>query len=272
MHLSLIFTIALKELRNGIRNRWILVLSLILLLLAWVISYFGTASAGKAGFGGFDVTIVSLVSLVAFLIPIVSMTMGFDSIVGESEGKTLDLLLTMPISRMEIFIGKFFGYAFSMIFSVALGFGLAGALILWQTGSGQLGSYVIFVGNTILLGLVFLSLSMAVSAAVSERSRAIGWVIFFWFFFVLIFDLVFVGILVATKGAMPDLLVSGLLYLNPTDLFRLVSLSGIEGVKTAYGLSTLTQQQLLQPWLLYTGIGIWMLLPLLVGYLFFKRR
>lgn len=272
MHLSLVFAVAFKELRNGLRNRWILVLSVILLLLALAISYFGTASTGKTGFGGFDVTIVSLVSLVTFLVPIVAMTMGYDSIVGESEAKTLDLLLTMPISRLEIFVGKYLGHALSLLVSIVLGFGVAGAVIVSQTGSAQLGDYLVFVGNTILLGFVFLGLSLAVSGAVSERSRAIGWVVFFWFLFVLVFDLSFVGVLVATQGSMPDMLVAGLLYLNPTDLYRLVSLSTIEGVKVAYGLSTLAQKQLLQPWVLYLGIALWLLLPVTIGYLFFRRR
>lgn len=50
-----------------------------------------------------------------------------------------------------------------------------------------------------------------------------------WFFFVLIFDLMLLGILVASEGKLnPDLL-PWLLLLNPTDIYRLLNIVAFEG-------------------------------------------
>lgn len=269
---SIIFNIASKEFKNSLRNRWVLVVSVILALLALSISYFGSAPSGKTGFGSFEVTIVSLASLVTYLVPIISLTLGFDAIVGEAEGKTLELLLTMPISRFELFIGKFLGLGLSLATSIGTGFGLAGLIIAWKIGTGQLIAYFIFIITAILLGLAFLSLALMISVMVSERAKAIGWVIFIWFFFVLVFDLTLIGVLVGTEGKITPALFSLLLYLNPTDVFRLINLTSVEGVKTAYGLSTLAKGEAFSQGPLYGGMLLWVAVPLAIGYIVFKRR
>lgn len=269
---SLISTVAVKEFKNSIRNRWVLAVALILALMALAISYFGFAPRGETGFGGFDVTIVSLASLVTYLVPIIALTLGFDTIVGEAEGKTLDLILTMPISRLELFLGKFFGLSLSIITSTVVGFGVAGVLIAMKSGTTHLGDYIFFILSAILLGLSFLSLALMISVMVGERSKAIGLVIFFWFFFVLIFDLLLIGLLVSTEGKVSSSLITALLYANPADLFRLLNLASIESVKTAYGLATVTKGKAFTQPFLYAGMLFWVFWPLATGYLIFRKR
>ncbi|MDH3974675.1 MAG: ABC transporter permease [Deltaproteobacteria bacterium] len=268
----LISTVAVKEFKNSIRNRWIIGVSLILAVMALAISYFGFSPRGETGFGGFDVTIVSLASLVTYLIPIIALTLGFDTVVGEAEGKTLELILTMPINKFELYLGKFIGLSLSIVTSTVAGFGIAGAIIAWKSGTEHISDYIFFIISAILLGLAFLSLALMISVMVKERSKAIGWVIFFWFFFVLIFDLVLIGILVATEGKISTFLFSALLYANPADLFRLLNLASIESVKTAYGLATITKGKAFSQPFLYGGMFIWIIWPLLAGYFIFRRR
>jgi len=269
---SLISTVAVKEFKNSIRNRWVLAVALILALMALAISYFGFAPRGETGFGGFDVTIVSLASVVTYLVPIIALRLGFDTIVGEAEGKTLDLILTMPISRLELFLGKFLGLSLSIITSTVVGFGVAGVLIAMKSGTTHLGDYIFFILSAILLGLSFLSLALMISVMVGERSKAIGLVIFFWFFFVLIFDLLLIGLLVTTEGKVSSSLITALLYANPADLFRLLNLASIESVKTAYGLATVTKGTAFTQPFLYAGMLFWVLWPLSAGYLIFRKR
>lgn len=269
---ALISTVAIKEFKNSIRNRWVIGVSLILALMALAISYFGFAPRGETGFGGFDVTIVSLSSLVTYLVPIIALTLGFDTVVGEAEGKTLELILTMPINKLELYLGKFLGLSLSIISSIVTGFGIAGIIIAWKSGMNHVGDYILFILSAVLLGLAFLSLALMISVMVKERSKAIGWVIFFWFFFVLIFDLVLIGLLVTTEGKVSTGLFSALLYANPADLFRLLNLASIESVKTAYGLATITKGKAFSEPYLYCGMLMWIAWPLVMGYFIFKRR
>ncbi len=263
-------TVAYKEFRHSIRSRLVIGIFLIMTILALAISYFGAAPGGRVGFTGFDITIVSLISLSTYLVPIIALTLGYDAVVGELEGKTLELLLAMPVSRMEIFLGKFAGLALTLLVSIGGGLGLAGLIMVWRMGTDRLGEYLFFIASTLLLGITFLAIGLMVSAVVRERSRAIGWVIFFWFFYVLIFDLILIGLLVWTEGRLGSILY-GLLYLNPTDLYRLLNLFAIEEVKVAYGLATLVEGGVDLPTLLLLQF-LWIFVPSTAGLLTFQRR
>ena len=101
--------IAGKEFRDRIRNLWVLSVALIFSLFALAIAYFGTAQQGAVGFRGIDVTVASLVSLVIYLVPLIALILGYDAIVGERERGSMELLLSMPITRSEILLGKYIG-------------------------------------------------------------------------------------------------------------------------------------------------------------------
>ena len=65
-------TIASREFRDRLRNRWVLAVALVFALFALAIAWFGMAQQGSVGYRGIDVTIVSLSSLVTYLVPLVA--------------------------------------------------------------------------------------------------------------------------------------------------------------------------------------------------------
>lgn len=109
--------IAGKEFWDRIRNRWVLAVAIVFTVFALVIAYFGAAQQGAVGFRSIDLTIASLVSLVIYLIPLIALILGFDAIVGERERGSLDLLLTLPITRKELILGKYAGLAAALAFT-----------------------------------------------------------------------------------------------------------------------------------------------------------
>ncbi|NTV97391.1 MAG: ABC transporter permease subunit, partial [Thiobacillus sp.] len=121
--------IAGKEFWDRIRNRWVLAVGIVFTVFALVIAYFGAAQQGAVGFRSIDVTIASLVSLVIYLIPLIALILGFDAIVGERERGSLDLLLTLPITRKELILGKYAGLAGALAFSTIAGFGAVGVIL-----------------------------------------------------------------------------------------------------------------------------------------------
>ena len=102
MELTPILTVAAKEFRDRMRNRWVLAVALVFTVFSLVIAYFGGAQQGQVGFRSIEFTIASLVSLVIYLIPLIALLLGFDAIVGERERGSLDLLLALPITRLEL--------------------------------------------------------------------------------------------------------------------------------------------------------------------------
>ena len=115
--------LAAKEFRDRIRNRWVIAVAVIFTLFALAISYFGSAQQGSVGPGSIQVTIASLVSLVIYLIPLIALMLGYDAVVGERERGSLDLLLSLPITRFELLLGKFFGLSAAFTVATLAGFG-----------------------------------------------------------------------------------------------------------------------------------------------------
>ncbi|MGM0701740.1 MAG: ABC transporter permease subunit [Pseudomonadota bacterium] len=269
-------TVAGKEFRDGLRNRWVLAITLVFGLLAIGLAYFGAAASGQVGFTGVATTIVSLSSLAVFLIPLIALLLAYDSIVGEDEQGTLLLLLTYPISRVEILAGKFLGHAAILGVSTLVGFGVAG-LVIAAFGShddlGQLlAALALFIISATLLGWAFIGFAYLISVSVSEKSRAAGIALVVWFAFVLVFDLLLLGLLVGTGGEVSQGLFHVLLLLNPADIFRIVNLTFFEAARTQAGLASIGADAAFHPALLLGALVLWVAVPLGLALWIFRRR
>lgn len=268
--LGQIGVIARKEFRDRLRNRWVLAVAGVFTVFALVIAYFGAAQQGAVGWRSIDVTIASLVSLVIYLVPLIALILGYDAVVAERERGSLDLLLSMPITRLEVLLGKFTGLACAMGIATFAGFGLAGVLLFYQLGAAALYHYAGFMLSAFLLSLCFLSLSVMISVLAADRMRASGIAIALWFFYVLVYDLLLLGLLVIGEGRFSLDLFPVLLMLNPADIFRILNIFGFEDVQRLYGLATVFPETLANPWLLACAMVLWIIAPLGVAAWRFK--
>ncbi len=271
-----VLTVAHKELRDGLRNRWVLAIAIVFAILALGLAYFGGAASGTVGFAPLATTIVSLASLAIFLIPLIALLLSYDTIVGEEERGTLMLLLTYPLSPVELVLGKFLGHAAILALASVAGFGAAAILI--GILSGQAGdpalwrAFSFFILSATLLGWVFIALAQWLSAAVRDKSRAAGLALILWFWFVLVFDLLLLGVLVLGKGRIGGGWLSAVLMLNPTDVFRLANLVGFGAVREYTGLGVVVRGPLFQPWPLLGVLVLWVAVPLGLALRSFSRR
>ncbi|MBI5617802.1 MAG: ABC transporter permease [Gammaproteobacteria bacterium] len=258
--------VAGKEFRDRLRSRWVLVAATVFTVFALVIAFFGTASEGAVGLQGLDATIASLVSLVIYLVPLIALILGYDAVVGESERGSLDLLLSMPITRAEFLLGKFCGLAAALAVATFVGFGLVGAIFAWSLGVGAMAPYLVFMLSTLALGCVFLSLAVALSVAAKSRVTAIGLAVALWFFYVLVYDLLLLGSLVADDGRYSGAVLPFALMLNPTDVYRLTNIAALPDMRSLYGLATVVPDALGRIPLLGSVLVLWIVTPLFAAY------
>lgn len=266
-----IAAIARKEFRDRLRSRWVLAVAAVLTMFALVIAYFGAAQSGAVGFKGIELTIASLTSLVIYLVPLIALILGYDAVVGERERGSLDLLLSLPLTRLELLLGKYLGLAAALAFATVAGFGLVGVALSYGIGMTGLLDYAGFILSTLLMGLAFLSLALLLSVLSSSKVVASGAAIALWFVYVLIYDLMLVGILVVTEGQYLGGLFPVLLLLNPADIFRILNIFSLEEVKSLYGLATVFPATLASPWLLGGAMLFWILAPLALAYARFRK-
>jgi len=126
--------------------------------------------------------------------------------------------------------------------------------------------------SSTLLGWVFLGLAYVLSSLSAEKSTAAGLALGVWFFFVLVFDLALLALLVLSEGRFSPELLPWLLLFNPTDVYRLINLSGFDATSSGAAVLTLGSDLPVSGPLLWLCLGLWMAIPLWLAYRLFNRR
>jgi Cu-processing system permease protein len=276
MILNNIFGISKKEILDNVRNKWIIILTIIFATLTLVVSYFG--SIFSQGWQDLGATISGMMSLVQFLIPIIALMLGYNAIIGEIEKGSMSSLISLPINRLEILLGKFFGLGGVISFTTLIGFGLAGIVIAINVSDVNYGNYLIFIASTIILGLVFLSLALFFSTIFKKRSTALGGAILLWFIFNMILPLVFVGIMIAftslesiSVGNFPDWYYLLELF-NPLSVYSALISLNIEPISNMQMDFSLSYPSFYSNGLLIIILIIWTIAPLTLAFWRFNKR
>jgi Cu-processing system permease protein len=270
-----VLIIAAKEVRDGLRNRWVLAATALLALFALTLAFLGAAPTGAVKVSPLAVTVVSLSSLTIFLVPLIALLLSYDAIVGEVDRGTMALLLAYPVARWQVVLGKFLGHVTILGFATVVGYGAAGAALTAVHGTDpEAGrAFAGMVGWSVLLGAAFVALGYLVSTLVRDRGTAGGIAIALWLFFVLVYDMALLGVLVADGGRFIDgRAMAWLLLLNPADLYRLLNLTGTAGVSAFAGMSGLADQIEAGPASMAAGLAAWILVPLAAAIALFRRR
>jgi len=269
-----VLVLASKEFRDGLRNKWVGGATLLLAAFAFVLTFLGSTPTGLLDVKPLAVTVVSISSLTIFLVPLIALLLGYDAIVGEAERGCLLLMLTYPVSRSEILLGKFLGHAAILAFATLCGYGAVGAAAAF-TESGDAESWRAFAGllaSSVILGLAFLALAYLVSVLVSERSTAAGLAVAIWLVLVIVYDLALMGMLVASKGGVGADIFPSLLLANPADAYRLFNLTAFENVRKISGLGGLSASAQFPPGVLLGALIAWVVVPLAGALAIFQRR
>ncbi|CAO3382665.1 ABC transporter permease [Azospirillum argentinense] len=278
--MNTLLTIAAKEVRDGLRNRWVVATTLLMAALALTLSFLGAAPTGTVGVGRVEVTIVSLSSLTIFLLPLIALLLSFDAVVGEIDRGTMTLLLSYPVARWQVLIGKFLGHAAIIAFATVLGYGAAGVALAMsgpENGSGigpeSWRAFAAMIGSSVLLGAAFTAMGYLASTLVRDRGTAAGIAVAIWLVLVLLYDMALLGLLVADGGKTVNAgLLNGLLLANPADAFRLFNLTGFKSVSQFAGTAGLAAQVQVSASVLLAVLAGWVAAPLALAAVLFSKR
>ncbi|WP_022940904.1 ABC transporter permease subunit [Psychromonas hadalis] len=270
--MNAIFAVAAKEFQDGLRNRWLLSITIVFAVLAIGLSYYGSLASGQLETASLATTIASLSSLSVFIIPLIALLLCYDSFVGEQESGTLLLLLTYPISRGQLLLGKFIGQGSIISLATLLGFGSAAILLGFSSSfAAVLPAFSLFIVSSSLLGLSFIALAYIISLVASEKSKAAGIALLLWLFFVLVFDLALLGLLVGMEEGLTQQGLVQVMMFNPADLFRLINLSALQADDVSGALSVAINSEV-NPLTLFIIMLGWIVIPLSIALLIFNKK
>jgi len=189
---------------------------------------------------------------------------------------TMLLLLSYPISRSEVVLGKFLGQTAIIGFATLFGYGIAGAIVAFSQevppGADGWLALATLIGSAILMGAAFVGLGLMCSSFTRQRGAAAGLAVSLWLLFVIVFDLLLLGALVSgldtmiSEDAFPMLLLA-----NPADVFRMLNMELVAGSGLVSGLTEASANASIASSALWLSLIIWSVSPLVAAVSFFKR-
>jgi len=267
--------ISYQELLVNLRSKWIIGFGLAFAFLVMGVSYFGLAFIGyEVGFQDFYSTVASLLNLVIYIMPIIALVMGTNSLCGETG--EMDILLTQPISRAKVLMGKMGGLFTTILSSTLLGFGGAGLIIAIKSGYEGVWKYIIFVVLSVVMAAVFLSLSLLVGILSRRRAKALVVTLLLWSFFVIFYDLfVFAISYTVDERYLRTTLYFSLLG-NPIDIIRVLTLMLLGGTSALGPAGAGLIRQFGGIWTgIILSLGLlmfWIAVPLSLAIYLFRRQ
>lgn len=270
-----LWILAQKEVRDGLRNRWVAVSILLLTALSLAMYFLGSAATGSTKVDSLAITLVNLVSLSVYLLPLIALMLSFDALVGEFERGTMLLLAAYPIARWQIVAGKFLGHMLILLLAILISYG-GTVLIITLTSDDVTQNWIAYglmMASSWLLGGVFVGLGYFISAIVRERATAVGAAVGLWLVLVVLYDLALLGALLAdAEQAISEQVLTTLLMLNPTDAYRVFNLTSTEGISQAVGLADIAANSGIASGVPLLVLGAWVLAAMLATTWMFYRR
>ncbi|WP_267639588.1 ABC transporter permease [Haloarchaeobius amylolyticus] len=251
----------------------------ILYTLFTVLYFYGTGSGGNSG--ELANQLIGMAQIAILIVPLVALVAAYLSVAGERESGSLKFLLSYPNNRLDVVLGKLVARSAivgaSVLFAFVVGLGLG----FYYFDSVDLGTYVGFVGLTLVFTLVYVSIAVGISAATASRSRAMGAAIGSWFVLNVFWNafpiqprtiVQFVADKLGVEVSESVLaLVSSL---SPTAAY-LVSLDYVftRNPMTGKGIEGMSRPDVwyLDPWFMLVILAFWAVVPLALGYWRFQR-
>lgn len=259
-------TVAFTEYRLAVRSKWAFALTGLFALFGVMLATFSGSAVGPEGM---ERVVASLTNLAVYLVPLAALALGYDAIVGRDEEGWLAVVFSLPVTRERVVLGTYLGRAVVLAGATIIGFGVVGFLLLREYGVAHWGTFLTFLVAAIAVGTVFLAIAVLVSTVARAKTHALGVALLVWLWFVLIHDLISLGIVAAIS--LPDALLSAMVLANPASVFRVLVLNhlgttagtGVDAAVAATGLSTT---------LLVAVLVAWIVVPLGLAAVFARRR
>jgi Cu-processing system permease protein len=265
--------VAARELREALRSRWFVLAAGCFLVLSLGLAMLGFAGAQRSGLAGFDRTTASLLNLALLFVPLITLSLGGLAIAGELEDASLGMLLAQPLTRLEVYAGKYLGLLAAVGAAVCTGFGTTGIIVGLRAGGGDVRAFLGLVALVLLLGAATLGLGTLLSVALRSRARVIGAAFSAWLVLVYVSDLGVIGLTIARSLEPAQVFVLALL--NPVQQARVLGtllLSDrldVLGPVGAFGIDTFGWRGLVT--LLVATLGATALAAVAAGYALFRK-
>lgn len=261
--MSTIGKVAVYEIRDVVRSRWLAGYTLVFLVLTDSLFRFG---------GGGEKALLSLVNVVLFVIPLV--TLMFSTVYLYHAREFIELLLAQPIKRSQVYLGLYVGLSAplsaSFVAAVALPF-----IIHHGLSSSQPGTFAALLVAGVALTLVFSALALLITAYTEDRIKGLGIAVALWLLMAVLYDgLVLLFVALMSDHPIEHALLA-LMLANPVDLARVTLLLQFD-VSALLGYTGAVLEKFFGRAIGVTttlfALTLWVIIPLFNGLRAFQKK
>lgn len=241
-----------------LRNKIVLVYTLFLLITS--LSVFNLEDNSAKG-------LLSLLNLILFIVPLVSII--FSTIYIYNSSEFIELLVSQPLQRKNIWLSLFFGLSGSMVLAFFIGAGIP--ILIYEPS--PTGLMMLAIGC--IITVIFVAIAFLTTVNTRDKAKGIGTAILLWLYFALLFDGLVLFILFQFSDYPLEKAVVIISALNPIDLGRILillrldvsALMGYTGAvfKDFFG----TNIGLI---VAFTTLLLWCVIPLGLSVIKFKKK
>lgn len=216
-----------------------------------------------------DVTkgLVSITTVMLIIIPLVSIVYATTYYFNAYE--FTELLVSQPISRRDILMGKFLGISISVLAAFIIGVCIPIALFAFSTTG------LTIMATGCLLTLSFVSLAFLASTITRDKAKGIGLALMIWFYCSIIFDGLVLLFLFTFSDYPLEKVMIAITALNPIDLARVLILLQLD-ISALMGYTGALYQQFFG-----SGLGMvftivlqifWIIIPMVFSLRIFRKK
>ncbi|BAJ64850.1 ABC transporter permease [Anaerolinea thermophila] len=198
-----LWAVVAKEMADHLTSARMRILELLILLTAGGTVYVAMQQIRSAGISEQFVylrlftlaqdPLPALVGFLVFLVPLIAIALGFDAVNGEFNRKTMSRILSQPIYRDALLMGKFLAGLFTLalvftaIWLLIFGMGMIGLGV--APGSEDVGRLLWFLVATVFYGGIWLALAQMFSVTFRQPATAALASIAVWLFFTVFWEI-----------------------------------------------------------------------------------
>ncbi len=256
----------LKLLSTDIRN---------LIRIRWLWFYFLSLACGSGLFlymsGDLEKVVLSLLNVTLLIVPLITAFFGITYFYDSKN--FIKFLLTQPVSRREVFFGKFLSVSIFMSLLYFLGVSLPLGNEIIRTEHRSLIMLLILSG--VSLTLLFSSLAFLVGILSEDKAKGVSLLLGIWLYLAVLHDGVILAVIYIFREYPLEKVVLALTLINPVDLARLLVILNLD-VAALMGVSGAVVKDFLGSFVgtlvVLISITLWIAVPATLALILFERK
>jgi ABC-2 type transport system permease protein len=272
--------VAKKDFKDAIQSRALWGLVAVFVVLASLISYAYTefpatvAETEEATVGGL---VFFMTSIVGLFVSLTAIVICYKSLAGEREIGSIKLMLSLPHTRGDVFLGKLIGRSAVLVSALAvgllIGYGVGFALL----GTVEITPVLLFLLMTLVFSVAYVGIIVSISASTGSTTSATTFAIGFFLLFELLWDAVPLLVVYVVNGlSLPETTpdwVYLITQIPPSSSYLLSLIAMLPDIADSVGAGTGSEEVDVfygTPEIGFVILLFWLVIPAIIGYRRFR--